>query len=212
MFVATSQVLLCKYDEQKTLSPQNIATLFNVFPRKSFEPVAHPLLFCPEEKTLVRGDVPAGKAVESRIYILRPAANPGIQNPSNELAFSTWLGLTNSTYTGKYLKGLYSTLKINVKYGILSPITIIFSLMKECLTIIKFKDRIFIMLSKNPKNLGFYQVTECRCWFTQRHWDFPNICGVDHNQMIFWGANFQQKFSPEKYDFYQYKKGFSWNK
>jgi hypothetical protein len=45
-----------------------MATLFNVFPKKSFQPIAHPFPFCPEEKTWVRGDAPAGKAVESRIY------------------------------------------------------------------------------------------------------------------------------------------------
>jgi hypothetical protein len=50
------------------------------FPKTSFQPVAHPFLFCPDEKTLVRGDVPAGKAVESRIYghIISPAAKSGI--------------------------------------------------------------------------------------------------------------------------------------
>jgi hypothetical protein len=31
--------------------------------------------------------------------------------------------------------------------------------MKERLTIIKFKDRIFIMLRRNPKNWGFYHGT-----------------------------------------------------
>jgi hypothetical protein len=83
--------------------------------------------------------------------------------------------------------------------------------MKECLTIIKFKDRIFIMLRKNTKKLGVLPLYKCRCWFTQGIVTSPNICGVVCNQMVFWGGQFSTNFDLKNM-ISTNTKGFSWNK